>query len=222
MSEDWKTKTVSLLLGSIPALMVVLGAAILILGMAEKLQYDKSVLSVSGNSRILAEVVGAAMIAAGFVLYLMDKTKAKITKASDYGVKITFPAERDRVDKITMHGSIKKSPPEGYKLRVFRTYNSGGYVPIGGEAEVFAETKTWKATGCSVGGDTNEEKVLKVYMIGPGGQELLSYFDEASIIHNRMRQKLVAFTKEKEDFLPLIYAFTRDMVECAKVSVIRS
>jgi hypothetical protein len=208
-----------LLLGSVPAVLVVFGTAILILGVAGTVQYEKSGLSVSGYSRTLADVVGIAMIVAGAVPSL--KGSAKIPKASDYGVKIIYPAERDRVERITMHGSIKKALPEGYKLRVFRTYNGGGYVPIG-EAEVFAESKTWKATGCAVGGDTNEEKLLKVYMVGPGGSELLNYFEEASTAHNRMRQKLMALTKEKEEFLPLIYGFTPDMVECAKVSVIRS
>jgi len=219
MAEDTKTEIASKLLDSVPTLVVILGAILLILGLAGGVTYNDWLPLSERYARILAGLVGVVLIGIG--IYQSSRSSTNIPKPRKYGIKITSPAEGDHVDQLTVRGLIKKELPTGYVLKVLRFYPNNGYVPLV-DAVVSIDKGTWEASGCSTGGNPGDTRYFTAHLVGPGGIELLSYYRTASNKHNAMRDRLMKLTKTNEEYLPLITGQTPDMVECARVRVYRS
>ncbi len=219
MSEDSKADIASKLLDSVPTLLIVLGVAMLLLGLAAGITYKGWFPIQEPSARITAVAAGILMAVVGIVLsYRMG---AYVPKAKKYGITITSPQDGDHVNHLTVRGSIKKALPKGFVLKVLRFYPNNGYVPLS-TAVVSVEKGTWEAANCSTGGNPGDTRYLTAYLIGPAGNVLLDYYREASNLHNPMREQLMKLTNLPAEFLPLITEQTPDMVECHRVKVYRS
>ena len=222
MAEGDKQAWITKLIESIPALLIVLGVGMLILGFAEGIKYNQWLPITDPLGRAGAFVTGAILLGLG--VYSWTATKSPSLTPSAYGIKINHPKSGDRiVDVVDVRGTIKKPVPEGFTLRVFRIYpDSDAFVPVGGKARVDMQSGTWEADRCSVGGKTGDKRAIAVYLVGASGSALIEYHTEAARVHRRTIDRLFDATKIEGEFLPPVGLRTQDMFECDRVPVWRA
>jgi hypothetical protein len=191
-----------------------LGSVFVILCLAKGVQY-KQVLPIDEPwMRAAACAVGVLLIVYGV---FRTSGSSVLPKTSDYEIKITHPSENASVGITEVKGTFKKKKlPDGYTLRILRIYfRDGGYVPL--ERALISEDGTWIAAGCDIGGKPGEGRYIGVYLIGPAGKILLDSFQTASAHHHRTCSK-----NPNYEPMPPLMAFTSDMIECRRISVVRS
>jgi hypothetical protein len=92
----------------------------------------------------------------------------------------------------------------------------GGFIPIG-RAEPDYTAGTWRAYGCNIGGAVGDARIICACLVGPSGRTLFEYYDQANDVLKIAR----GLAKKEDIYLPPLKA-TQDMVECARVGVIRA
>ena len=219
MAEDTKTTLIAKLLDSLPTLLVILGVALLVLGLAGGVTYNGWLPIPDAAGRVGAATAGIAICGIG--LYLSRTSKATALTSSAYGIKITHPKDGDEVEVVDVRGTIKKALPEGYSLRIFRIYpGSDRMTPIG-KANVDIEKGAWEAERCHVGGKSGDKRSIAAFIVGQSGIALIDYHNEAVQTHRRTMEQLRAAGAGEGEYLPAIGSRTLDMVECHRVPIKR-
>lgn len=219
MAEGSKEELLAKLIDSVPVLLILLGVAVLVLGLAGGVTYNNWLPIVDQPGRIGAVVVGAGILGLGFFGW---RTRVIVPKAKDFGITIDHPKDGDLVGIVNVRGRIKKAIPDGYTLQVFRCYaGKHSYVPIG-KGDIEPEKGTWNASQCDVGGRPGDTRIIRAYLVGPNGAAVLDYWFKAKNVHKRVREQLRDLTGKEPDYLPPIDMHTTDMIPCARVEVRRS
>jgi hypothetical protein len=207
--EDWKSKFATGLIENVPVLMILLGAILVLLGLTTGI-----------HGWIAIELPWARWVAVvlGVLLIVMASIASPYAKrlpdAESLKVKIQYPAQGSEVDNIVMGGNISKTKlPKDYELRVVKHY-SKAWAPIG----VVRVNKdgSWESNRCSIGGAAGEFVRISVCLIGPAGKVLISYYDEATSVHEAAMKNVVdTLPPGVARFLPPIREFPPDIIECA-------
>ena len=144
MSEDLKEQVVGKLVESVPALLIVLGSFLVLMGVTSGITYHGWLPIVDVAGRIGAVVLGLLLIGLGFY----RRVDSQVSDTRRYGIKIENPAPGEKVDDFSVRGTIKKPPPNGYSLKVFRIYpGPDSFIPIG-EGRISIADGTWQADRC--------------------------------------------------------------------------
>ena len=211
----WKAigETVAKLFDKPAIFLMIFGVVFIALGISGGLTYQTSSFTVVEAWRYVSLGFGTVMLLWGSVL--ATRRPVPPIKADEYGIKITNPQEREQVDIVSVKGTIKKAPPEGYKLMVLRIYpnSRNGIHPL--KEVKFTDDKTWHADDCDMGGKTDDRRTVGAYLVGPSGQALFRYYSEAANQHYELRNV------KNFKYLPLIYERTLDMVKGDEVGVRR-
>lgn len=120
---------------------------------------------------------GLIVMGIGLILKLRTPSMSGVPKATDFDVKITQPKENVRVDTITVEGSIKKKPPVGYSLWIFRGYPDQSVFPL--QKCLINDDLTWAAPKCFAGGKPSDYRAFVAMLVGPDGMALISYLQDA-------------------------------------------
>jgi hypothetical protein len=205
----------SRLIESIPALLIILAVFFLALGLAGGVTYHDILPMQETTPRVLAGVACIALI--GLAVYF-SRTAASIVqpRREAYGIAITSPREGNHIGIVNVEGTIKKKLPIGYTLEMLRMYPAGGFIPMG-RAEPDYKAGTWRANGCNIGGAPGDARIIGAYLVGPLGRTLFEYYDQANDVLKFAR----GLAKKDDIYLPSMKP-TQDMVECARVGVIRA
>ena len=218
MAEDAKTAWVAKLLDSLPTLLVVLGIALLVLGLAGGIAYNSWLPIPDPVGRIGAAIAGIAIFGVGLFLFRSSKPTGVIV--STYGIRINYPKDGDEIETVDVTGTIKKALPDGYSLRIFRVYpGSDRMTPIG-KASIDIEKGTWLADHCHAGGKPGDRRSFAAFLVGPSGLALIEYHNEAGQVHRKTLDQLRNASIDG-DYLPAIGARTNDMFECHRVLIKR-
>jgi hypothetical protein len=209
----------SKLLESIPTLFIVCGLILMALGIIGGVAYQNWLPIHDVTALVLMGLLGAGVFLLGLRLYMPGASRAP--NASSFGVTIVSPRDADRVSKVDVRGTIKKGIPDGYALRVFRLYPGHPYLVPLSEATVNLRDQTWEALRCDLGGQSGDKRQLGAFLVGPGASILIDYMDKAADVHNEVSRQLSKTTGEPRVWLPPLQRRTPDMVECARVTVIR-
>jgi len=218
---EGKEEFLSKLIDSVPVLLIILGAALLALGLAGGVTYSQWFPIPEMGARIGAGVAGIVVFALG-VSHAKTHVflpQAKIPQAEKYGIKIDYPTE-GIVDIVAVGGSLSKPLPEGFTLKVFRIYPTSpeSYIPIA-DARMLEGGK-WRAERCDIGGRRGDERSIGVYLVGPNGAALIDYYTLARRLRRSTDEVLKAIGKEGS-YLPPIEKRTLDMIECGRVPLER-
>jgi hypothetical protein len=218
LGKGFVETVVTAVIGSIPTLLIILGVALLLLGMAGGVRYH-SFLPITGYWQFVAAAAGVALCVTGLI---RTSNRTSFPKATDFNVAIASPADGERVANVTVRGTIKTTKlPSGYTLRVFRHYpNSSEIAPMGDA--VIRPDGTWKADNCNIGGNPGDPRGISVYLVGPSGSALLDYFERCASVHKALMR--VAPASPENRSLPAIKAqtLTQDMILCTRIDVYRS
>ena len=169
------------LVQSVPALMIVLGAILIVLGLAKGIQYQNWLPLDESPMRITAIAIGILVLGLGA---WFSKTRAnEIVDPKSYGIAITLPKPGNSPGRVDVHGTFKKKPPEGYVLRVLRVYPNEEHIPLG-HAKFDERKGTWEVLNCDIGGEPGDPRDLVAALVGPSGSALFEYFDHAAALHN--------------------------------------
>jgi hypothetical protein len=218
MTEDAKNAVLTKLLESLPTLLVMLGVGLLVLGLAGGITYNAWLPIPDTVGRTGAVVAGVVVCGIGLLLFRSSKTASVI--ASNYGIRITHPKDGDEIEIADVTGTIRKSLPEGYSLRIFRIYPGSERITPIGTASVDIESGTWIAAHCHAGGKTGDKRSIAAFLVGASGVALIEYHNEAGQLHRKTLDQLRAAGLDG-DYLPAIGTRTTDMFECHRVLVKR-
>lgn len=217
MAGGWKEQIVAKLVESLPALLIVLGGFLIVLGVAGGITYGGWLPIAGVGWRVGAVGVGLLIIGLGFY----PRREPPTPHGSSFGIKIEYPQPGDRVDVLDVRGTLKKAPPAGYALKIFRVYpGSDSFVPIGG-GRMSVTAGTWEAYQCDIGGKPGDRRFVAAYLVGPSGMALLDYHAKAVAVHRTTLEQLKNVQGAQEAHLPPIERRTQDMIECHRVQVIR-
>ncbi len=215
---EGKEELLSKLIDSTPVLLIVLGVALLSLGLAGGITYNQWFPISETGARVVAGLFGIASFLLGAY---RSKAHVPLPQAKKYGIKIDYPRDGDPVDIVDVRGSIGKPLPEGYTLKVFRIYpGPDSYIPVA-DARVDAESGKWEAERCDIGGRAGDKRSIGVYLVGANGTALLDYYNIARHVHRSTMDDLRKATGHEGSYLPPIEKRTPDMIECHRVSVLR-
>ena len=218
MAEDSKSALLAKLLDSLPTLLVVLGVALLLLGIVGGVTYNAWLPIPDVMGRLAAGVTGSVICGIG--LYLAMRSKSAAVVQSIYGIRITYPKDGDEVEVVDIGGTIKKPLPDGYSLRILRAYPGTERVTPVGKAMVDMDKGTWLAEHCHAGGKSGERRSFVAFIVGPSGVALIDYHNEAARAHGETLDQLRNAGIEGK-FLPAIGTLTADMFECHRVPIRR-
>lgn len=209
------TKLLSQLIESLPALLIVLAVIFLLLGLAGGVTYHDFLPIRETTPRALA--VAACIVLFGLAVYFARTTVSlALPKKENYGVTITRPTEGSHIAVADVEGTIKKKLPVVYTLEILRMYPEGGFIPMS-RAEPDYNSGTWRANGCNIGGVSGNARIIGAYIVGPSGRTLFEYYSQANSVLKIAR----SLAKKDDLYLPPLKP-TQDMVECARVGVIRT
>jgi len=225
VAENLKEGAIAKLIGSIPALLIVLGCAFVTLSLTRGIHYNNWLAMDEPTSRIVAGLIGVSLIGVGVRAHYSPTRKpaAAIANPAEYGITITEPRDHDEVTKVDVRGAIAKPPPDDYALWILRVYPSTDAFIFLRQARINIKNHTWEAISCDIGGSkSGDKRELAAVLVGPAGGALKDYFDEVSRAYGRIRDELANVTKrEISPWLPQIRKGTPDMIECARVKVSR-
>ena len=224
MEEGSQVKLFSKLIERIPVLLILLGVILFGLGLAGGVTYGGWFPIPDFVARIVAAAAGVIVFAAGWWRLDNRQTHGAVPKAKNCGIKIDSPRAGAEVDIVDVFGKIKKAPPEGYTLEIFKIFpRSQHYAPIG-SGRITIEKESWEARRCNIGGKDKpgDPRDIGAFLVGPGGAALLDYYTQAAHEHRKLMNQLRDSTGEVGNYLPLIKSYTPDMVECDRVSVKRA
>jgi len=188
-----------------PLLLIIIGLAIFIIGAAGTLPYTPLQVKESGW-RIALAVMGAIVVGFGALLFFRERNnKESSLRADEYGLEIQSHEHRDLIDyEVVVSGTYKVKPPDGsvvllemnpdsrhYWFKDFATFDEG--------------RKRWRAKG-RIGAPSGETRELIVAVIGKNGKALRDYYFKVGRRTNQW---------------PGIETLTTDVIECAKVTVIK-
>lgn len=220
MAEGLKETLLAKLLDSVPMLLILLGTAFVVLGLAGGVTYQQWLPMPDAVPRGLSGAFGALLIAIGVLR--SHPAKPVVIRHLDYGIKIQYPTPASRVSTVDVGGSIEKSLPDGYCLRVFRIYpGSNNFVPLA-KARVELHKKSWVAERCHIGGEKDDQRAFAAYICGPSAEVLIAFHNEAVSVHRKTMEQLQEAGIAKIGFLPSVTGRTEDMYECDRVAVIHS
>ncbi len=220
MAESIKEAFLTKLLDSVPVLLIVVGVALALLGLAGGITYNSWFIIDEPIARIVTCVLGVVLIGIGVTR--SPEVKPTTLRPSDYGIKIHSPGAGEQVDSVDVRGAIERPLPDGYCLRIFRVYpGTENFVPLG-KARIDLGKKSWVADRCTLGGKTGDKRALAAYIVGPSGEVLINFHNSAASVHRVTMEELRKATGATAEFLPTIAGRTADMFECDRVSLVRS
>lgn len=226
MEEHNQWKSLSKLIEHVPLILILLGVSLFGLGLAGGVTYSDWLPFPDFEARLGAEAAGVVVFAAGIYFWWTltnRRTHGAIPKAQNFGIEIDYPKAGAEVDIVDVLGKIKKAPPEGYTLEVFKIFPRSQHCAPIGSARITIEKESWEAKRCNIGGKDKpgDPRDIGVFLVGPGGAVLLDYYTQAAQEHRKLVNLLRDSTGEEGSYLPLIKERTPDMVECDRVSVKR-
>jgi hypothetical protein len=205
------------------SLVILLGGVLVALGAAGGVTYNNFFPITQLWQQVLVSVMGFLFALAGVIL-----VQQKPRSPRPYGISITHPGKNESVRITTVKGVFRRRPPAGHALWLLRMYSDGKYVPLQ-EVDLPNGENEWEAKDCSMGtGASGARRTLGAFLVGPSGQVLLRYWNEAS----RRHRSLVAAVDEhnsltesripidtNQRYLPFIWEQTPDMIECHRVDI---
>ena len=218
--QDWKATFVSKAQENFYIVLTILGIIIVVLAIVGGIGYNGWFPVADLYTRLILGVCGVVVVGLG--LYFKKTTaNTEAPKSAEYVVVIMYPQPGGKVQKADVVGTIKKPPPLGFKLWVFRVYGDGSIWPLR-ECRIKPSGDEWEAKDCDIGGQKGDKRELSVNLVGPDGAALIKYVHAAMGRHNLIRDELERATGKRDiPYSPLITERTRDMVECQRVSVER-
>ena len=216
MSEGTWPSVLLRLVDRVPLVLLVLGTALLVLGLTSGITYNNWLPMPEPTARIASGVIGLALLAIGSFWSL--RAASALIVAGDYGIRITYPRAGDEVETVDVQGTITRDLAAGYCLRVFRVYPDHGLVPLT-MAKIDMATKSWVANRCHIGGRKGEMRAFAAYIVGESGEALVAFHDVAVNIHSETMEQARAAKGAVPKYLPPIAKRTKDMFECAEVRV---
>jgi hypothetical protein len=140
--------------------------------------------------------------------------------ANRWGIKITSPSEDAIVPrKITVRGVIEEPLSPGQTLRLLRVHpNHGGFAPGG---DVHVRNREWESLGFDLGGEPGTRRGIEAWVVGRDGNVLLDHWKESFRVHSDLNHQLRRVTGSYGEWLPYLQSWTRDMIRCARVLVMR-
>jgi hypothetical protein len=214
------------LIETVPALLLLIGTMLFLLGVAGGVRHKDVQLPIDGLVRQFAtSLAGAAVFVLG--LWAWARQSAQRITPEEFGITIISPQRGDVVHTVDVRGTLKKKIPAGYKLRVIRVYPDGRIYPLR-EATIDPGGATWEARSCDIGGDPGDDRSLAACLCGPGAESVFAYLDDAIPVHNGTIKDLVeAYTKFAATLpsvrpLPPIRQKPPDLVECYRVPLKRA
>jgi len=172
---------------------------------------------------------GFVLVGVGVALYVWESWRGRdaqgysIPNVAHYKAEIHFPLQNALVAALTdASGTVPKAPP-GYVWRVLRGYPGlGGVIPQG-NLDVDDATGRWRVVNFDVGGDPgrNDRRSLEIWLVGEDGRALLACWENDHLVHRKAMEQIKAATGRYGEWLGPIKTFTKDMVRCAKVDLVR-
>jgi len=212
--SESKWTVIAKLLESFHIIVTILGIAIVLIAILGGVAYKTLIPPIDIAPRCILGVFGLAVVVLG--LYLMRSSPGtRLPNAKDFGVVILQPQRGDRVTSVDVRGTIKKKPPTGYTLWVFRVYDDQRFWHCR-QCVINEAGDEWTANGCGIGGRGGDSREFSVNLVGPDGSALLSYVDSVTNRFNDLRNN-----GKIDSYPPRIWARTRDMIECKRVAVVR-
>jgi hypothetical protein len=189
MEIGWK-QVLAELFTRTPALLIVTGGILMALGATG---------GIVGKTPAMQEVWQIAIFAAGAAallagVYAAIRQGTHVDKPKDIKVKITSPIARsDAASRVDIHGEMEGTVPPGYVFRMMRVYRNERMTPIGPHT-IRVESKKWSAHDCDIGGKPGELRSVAAFLIGPSGQALLAFFEEAASENYKLLTRLQGIT----------------------------
>jgi hypothetical protein len=211
--KDLLKEFASKLAGSPAGLLILLGAALILLAASGGVSYNNYLPIIDLWGRLALGAAGTVFALLGTILVWQSPRSVK-----PYGISILTPSTGDDVDLTTVRGTIKKAIPDTHQLWVLRFYPDGEFVPLH-EANIDLTNQTWVAYQCAAGGSKGDIRFFVVALVGPDGQSLLDYFLQASDRHNAWMDQLKVAYQAPNRFLPKISKKPKDVVECDRVQI---
>jgi hypothetical protein len=218
----WETiKEVTLAAIDRPGLiLMILGAAVMALGAAGGITYGNWLPLTTNLQQASVGGVGLLLFLVG-VVWLV-RTPQTSLNAKSFGVKITDPQAGDKIGVVTVRGTIRRSVPPGYELRLLRMYpGQDGYLPMN-SATIDDTGKKWEAYGCDIGGRPGEQRIIAACLVGPSGKVLLNFYRVMARLYNPAREQIITNSGPTPPAMPLIDGFTTDMHVCTRIAVTRA
>jgi hypothetical protein len=200
--------------------LTILGIAIVLLGLAGGVTYNKWLPIPDLNWRLAVCGLGVLVMCVG--LYLTyAASNVSVPNPKDHKVSIDSPEKNDRVEAfIDVRGTINGDVPRGYKLWV-RINKDGSMWPMR-ECSISQDRDKWEAFECEIGGKVGDKRGISVNFAGSDGRVLIKYLRQAMERHNSLRDELVRATgKPSSSYTPPLTEGTNDIIECHRVTVER-
>jgi hypothetical protein len=157
---DWRTRIVE----SFHVVLLGVGALLFVFGITGGGEIKGLRLSIASpvGQYICAGVGFALMVCGvGLVAWRSGRHATPPIKPEDFGITIVSPQRGDVVDTVDVRGTLQKSIPAGYTLRVLRMYpdNNRLFYPLQ-EAIIASDGRTWEALSCDIGGNPGDNRAL--------------------------------------------------------------
>ena len=219
--SDWKERGIERLLGSASVILAVAGIAFIALGIVGSV---KDWMHLEESWRYISVALGVVLLVFGM------RTWDREISPRLPRIKITSPTPNSEATRVDVFGTVEGTIPKGYVLRLMRVYGNERFTPVGPK-RIEVKAGEWVAQDCELGGKPGEKRYFAAYLVGPSGEALLAYHNEASSTHQRTLSQLrtlsKAAVKEKSlqaatpepEYLPAIEKRTTDMFECYRVSL---
>ena len=146
-----------------------------------------------------------AISAFGYYHTLKAEPSTQKVKPKTYGIQIFSPESGDEMQPpIKMTGTIHKALPDNYELWVFSEGNDHGVPAFWPHQRVLVKSKKWTARYRPPAGYKRSSRYLRLYLVGPDGQTLLTNY---RLINTRLaraaNQHWCGITKLTSDILPV-------------------
>lgn len=198
-------KFIAAIVKNSPLALVVIGAALFVIGAAGGWPYPVLQVRELGWRIALAAMGGIVAALGGLLLWYgkgePDVSSTSPTLAKKYGIKIIFPPDGERLDKdFELIGTYKEKPPdEGaalFSIGLDKHYYFKDYVKFE------TNTKRWSARVSF--GETPGRRIILVVILGRAGQALVRYWHRVIRDHGSHSA---------------IEALTPDILECDRVTI---
>jgi hypothetical protein len=216
--ESLKTKILELIFGERSHTMLALTVLLLGVGLVGQTKWFPLI---PDEFRWAAIGLGVISLLVTIVFFVVDGHARK----NKYGVEIFVPTKGAYVDeRIEIKGRMGPRPlPAGKELWLLRIYpKRSEFEPM---MRVQPDTDgSWTASGCSLGGASEEPRIIGAYVIDESARLLFDYREQVHREHNEWMDKLKVSKDVRNRYLKPIRADVtkqKNMEKCVEVEVKR-
>jgi hypothetical protein len=189
-------------------LLLIFGAALFVLGAAGGVQYSGYLPIPDNVGRYLAVAGGVALLIVG-IFFAVGPKQSPQPRAKAFDARFTRLVTVGP-GKMEAKGTIKRLPPDGYKLMLLRFFPDSRFAPVKTEVIIQKEKKgsgyEWAAYDCPINIKAGERRTVAAYLVGTSGQALFQYFEEATRFYASQQPG-------PQSYLPALKYPTDDMIK---------